>query len=293
MKKLLVTGASGFLGWNLCQHAKSSWQVFGTFNTHSIKTDGFTTIRIDLTNFAELMQLFRNIKPDAVIHLAAASQPNFCEQYPDISYKINVLVTENIASLCEQFKASFVFTSTDLVFDGKFAPYSEKDSVSPICIYGEHKIYAEEKILKCCPGAAICRMPLMFGDPSPYSKGSMLPILQSLENNKPVKLFTDEYRTILGEPSASSGLLHAINNFQGVIHLGGSERLSRYEFGVKLAKYCNLNQGLITGILQKEIIMAAPRPKDVSLNSSLAFSKGYTPFSTIEGFRHLKSLDKY
>jgi dTDP-4-dehydrorhamnose reductase len=88
MKKLLITGASGFLGWNIIQSAKSDWIIFGTFLTHPLDTSDCKLIKIDLTNFHYLKQLFNQIKPNAVIHTAAISDTNFCQKNRSVSYKI-------------------------------------------------------------------------------------------------------------------------------------------------------------------------------------------------------------
>jgi len=88
MKTLLVTGASGFLGWNICRIANSDWKVFGTFCSHSISISGAALVQIDLTKFNDVKKLFIDTKPSAVIHAAALSDPNVCQENPDISYRI-------------------------------------------------------------------------------------------------------------------------------------------------------------------------------------------------------------
>jgi len=140
MKKILITGASGFLGWNLCQQAQKKWQVYGTFWTNPVTIPQVNLIKIDLCDEQELKKLFDRVKPDAVIHTAAASQPNFCQTNPEESHRINVITSVNIAKLCAAAKIPCAFTSTDLVFDGTKPNYQETDPVSPICIYGEQKV---------------------------------------------------------------------------------------------------------------------------------------------------------
>ena len=151
MKKLLITGGSGFLGWNLCGVAKESWDIFGTVFSHNIDIPGCIKVPVNLTDSNDLKKIFEEIKPDAVIHTAAESQPNSCQTNPDESYRINVETSINIASLCADSNIPFVFTSTDLIFDGLNPPYSEENPVSPISIYGEQKVKAEIEILKLYP----------------------------------------------------------------------------------------------------------------------------------------------
>ena len=109
MRKLLVTGASGFLGWNLCQQAQSNWQVYGTYFSHEVKIPGVTLSKTDLKDYASLNELFNSIKPDAVIHTAAASKPNYCQTHREEAYAINVEAAVNIARLCGEHSSSLRF----------------------------------------------------------------------------------------------------------------------------------------------------------------------------------------
>jgi dTDP-4-dehydrorhamnose reductase len=140
MKKLLVTGASGFLGWHLCQLAKQQWDVYSTYFSHTIEIPGVTMLKVDLRDFQALKQLFQQVQPSAIIHTAAQSSPNYCQAYTAESYAINVTTSLNLAGLCADYNIPYVFTSTDLVFNGLNPPYRETDSVSPVNAYGEQKV---------------------------------------------------------------------------------------------------------------------------------------------------------
>lgn len=295
MKKLLVTGASGFLGWNLCHVAKHNWQVYGTYFTNYVTIDDVNLYKVNLTDYIALEQLFSTLQPDAVIHLAAASKPNFCQNNPQISYNINVTTSLYLAQLCAAADIPFVFTSTDLVFDGRRYSalkrrsllrlrqnsfYQENDPVSPICIYGKHKVIAEQKIQEIYPNAAICRMPLMFGIPAPVANSFIQGFIKTLKAEQELNLFVDEFRTPVSATTAAQGLLLALEKqVNGILHLGGQERISRYDFGLLLAKVLKLNQDLIVPGKQQDVIMAAPRSPDTSLDSSKAWQLGYQPLS--------------
>lgn len=282
MKKLLVTGASGFLGWNLCQVAQAEWEVYGTTFSHPLELPGATSIHVDLRNFPDLKQLFDELKPAAVIHAAAQSKPNFCQTHPEESYIANVTVSENIAGLCADANIPCAFTSTDLVFDGLNPPYQESDRVCPVNLYGEHKAIAEARMLEKYPRTAVCRLPLMFGLPSPTADSFIQGFIRVLSEGKSISLFTDEYRTSVSATTAARGLLLALEKLEGTIHLGGKERMSRYDFGRLMAEVFDLPVDNIQACLQRDVPMAAPRPVDVSLNSSKAFALGYQPSSLRE-----------
>lgn len=287
MNKLLITGASGFLGWHLCQLAQTQWQVYGLTHSKTITIPNINLFQTDLTDIKALKTLFQDLKPDAVIHTAAQSQPNFCQQYPDISYQINVIASLEIAKLCAEFNIPCVFTSTDLVFNGLNPPYTETDSVSPISYYGEQKVLAEQGMLERYPRTAICRMPLMFGDVPNHATSFIQPFIKTLKEGKVLNLFVDEFRTPVGGSSAAKGLLLALETTSGILHLGGKERISRYDFGLLMADILDLPKHLIQPGYQADIKMFAPRPPDVSLDSSKAFNLGYQPLSIREALSRL------
>ncbi|WP_414578493.1 SDR family oxidoreductase [Anabaena sp. CCY 9402-a] len=290
MKKLLITGASGFLGWHLCQIAKQNWQIYGTYYYHNIAISGINLIKLNLTDFAELKQAFREIQPDAVIHTAARSQPNFCQIHPQESHLINVTASSNIAGLCADYAIPCVFTSTDLVFDGLNAPYKETDAVCPVNIYGEQKVLAEIQMLERYPMTAVCRMPLMFGNATPTAKSFIQPFIEILNQRQELNLFIDEFRTPTSAKTAVQGLLLALEKVNGIIHLGGKERISRYDFGRLLVDVFQLPAIGLKGCRQQDVQMAAPRPADVSLDSSKAFILGYQPKSIKEELEELALL---
>jgi dTDP-4-dehydrorhamnose reductase len=282
MKRLLITGASGFLGWHICQLAKTEWEVYSTYFSHFLEIPGVNTVKVNLTDFQELKDIFNDINPTAVIHTAAHSQPNFCQNNPQESYTINVTASCNIAGLCADYAIPCAFTSTDLVFDGLNAPYKETDLVSPVSIYGEQKVEAEVGMLARYPNTAICRMPLMFGMGTPTAKSFIQPFLETLKAGKELNLFIDEFRTPASGTTAAKGLLLAVEKVQGLIHLGGKERISRYDFGKLLVEIFQIPDAKIKDCYQQDVKMAAPRPADVSLDSSKAFALGYQPLSVKE-----------
>ncbi|MBD6619907.1 NAD(P)-dependent oxidoreductase [Komarekiella sp. 'clone 1'] len=287
MKKLLITGASGFLGWHLCQLAKQEWEIYGTYFSHALEIPAIKMLKVNLTDFQELKCIFNEIEPAAVIHTAAQSQPNFCQTHPEESHAINVTASCNIAGLCADNSIPCAFTSTDLVFDGLNAPYRETDPVCPVNIYGEQKVKAEIGMLERYPLTAVCRMPLMYGIATPTAKSFIQPFIQTLKAEKELNLFIDEFRTPVSGTTAAKGLLLALEKVNGRIHLGGKERISRYDFGRLLVEVFKLPATGLKSCQQQDVKMAAPRPADVSLDSSKAFALGYPLLSVKEELEKL------
>ncbi len=287
MKKLIVTGASGFLGWNICQSVRKEWNVYGTVYSNSLEIKGAEVIKLNLTNYKELKKTFYEISPDAVIHTAAASDPGYCQLHQNETQGINVDAAVNIAGLCSDINIPFVFTSTDLVFDGLNAPYREDDPVGPVNIYAEQKAMAEEKILKVYPESAVCRMPLMFGMPSPFNKSFIQPMIKAMRDGGELTLFVDEVRTPVSANSATQGILLALEKMHGLIHLGGRERISRYDLGLLMEEIFGNHRAKLIPCNQQDIVMPAPRALDVSLDSSRALALGYNPLPLREEIERL------
>lgn len=285
---ILVTGASGFLGWHVCRIAAASRRVFGTYHDHPVQIDGVVCRRIDISDPGSLQSLFEQLQPDAVIHTAAVSQANVCQNQPGETWRINVGASAAIAGLCAERGIPCVFTSTDLLFDGNSAPYAEDDPPSPLSVYGEQKAAAEAAMRERYPQTAICRMPLMFGDTGGARRSFDMQMVRSLLAGRRVTLFYDEFRTPVDAESAARGLLRCVEEgVEGTIHLGGKERLSRYEMGVVAAKAFGADLSLIDRVSQTEVPMSAPRPADVSLDSARAFSMGYDPADVVTAYRRI------
>ena len=290
MKTILITGASGFLGWSLCRFARETYSVCGTYHQHPPHAPGIPYRKIDLNCLQDVKELFADVQPEAVIHAAAATQPNFCQSHPVESFAVNVTASGNLAGLASDRDIPFVFVSTDLVFDGKTPPYSEASPPNPVNRYGEQKAQAEEKVRLRYPDAVICRLPLLYGFPGNAGPNFSVEMIRSLQAGKKLRLFHDEFRTPADTDSAARGLLLALDLTEPVLHLGGPRSVSRYEMGEELRQILNAPPALIQSISQQEMPMSAPRPKDVSLDSRKAFGLGYRPLDIRDGFRQIADM---
>ncbi len=282
MKRLLITGASGFLGWNVCRLAAKQWKVFGVTFSHSVTIPEVSSFNVDLTNIKALKCLLQEVQPDAIIHTAAASKLNYCQTHRTESYKINVTVPTNIAGLCADRGIPLVFTSTDNVFDGLNPPYGEQAPVCPLNIYGEQKVLAEQEMTRCYPEVMICRMAPMFGNSYPGLPSSFQQLLKSMKAGQKVRVFADEYRSFLSVNSACLGLFVALNNTNGILHLAGNESVSRHDFVRLIAHIFQIGDAKLISCSSKDVPMIAPRPLDVSLDNSKARTLGVAPLSLQE-----------
>ncbi len=284
-KKLLVTGVSGLLGYQVYLAAQKDWEVFGTYLNHA--TDLNNLYRIDLTNENSLVELFNQIHPDAVIHCAAAANPNYCEDHIDEAFNINVRTNEILAALCRERGSRLLFTSTDLVFDGSNGPYAETNPLNPINIYGEQKVLAEERIRHFHPQATICRLALMFGL-HPSKDTTLTHLIHDLSNDISVTLFTDEIRSTISFTEAARALLIMLDHPGEIVHVGSAQGVSRYDFGLTVADVFGLNKELILPAKQADVQMPAKRPADLTFNTEKQNRLGFLPQSLLQQIEMLK-----
>lgn len=293
-KKILITGASGFLGYHLLRAARQKgFSVFGQYHQGVVNFSHSGNFKIDLRSYTETGNVIDEIEPDVVVHAAAIANANICQNDRALSYAVNVEASRNLAGICSDYQAQFVFISTDLVFDGRKGYYSEEDKVSPLMVYGEHKALAERQVTEIYPASLVVRCPLMFGDPEASAKNYLPDFIRSLKEGRPVNLFSDEYRSVCGAKSVAEGIIHVCEEESGLLHIAGRERVSRLEFGLVAAKAYGLDSSLIRPCLQSEAQLAAPRPPDVSLNISKAAALGYSPMDFREELQNIADGNYY
>jgi dTDP-4-dehydrorhamnose reductase len=275
--KILITGAAGMLGQTLCRAALGKWSVLGIWHRHPLRVPAVVPIQADLTDGDKFKALLADLNPKAVIHAAALAQPAACERNPQASAAINVKAAELLADLCAAKQIPFLFTSTDLVFDGLQAPYEQDRAVTPVCVYGRHKVQAERVVLDRHPRALVCRLPLMFGLTADSQPNFTLHMLSAMRQGRPVQLFCDEFRTPVDVRSAARGLLALLGKAQGILHLGGRTRVSRYALGVMMAARLGVAPTMLQPVGAQTMALDAARSPDCTLDSRRAYGQGYNP----------------
>ena len=130
----------------------------------------------------------------------------------------------------------------------------------------------------------------MFGNAPPHATSFLQPFVNALRERRELKLFTDEIRTPVSGTTAAAGLLLALRSTSGLIHLGGREEISRYDFGQLMVRVLDLPGDGLVPSRQEDVQMSAPRPPNVALDSSRAFQMGYDPASVEEQLATLKGL---
>lgn len=289
--KALLTGASGFVGFNLVRVLGEDFELYGTSFANSPPIRGYRFVKLDVTSPENVREVLESVEPEVVIHAAAKADVDFCERNREISYKTNVTGSENLAKEASLGGARLIYLSTDLVFDGEKGDYSEGDNPNPSSLYGSTKLEAEKRVLGISDRAVVVRLSLLYGNRGHSNIGFVCRLLESLNAGRPFKLFTDQYRTPLYLEDVAAALKRIVldMNFRGLYHLGGPERVSRWEFGQILAEVFGFSKKLLSPIKMEDLPEMIPRPRDCSLNSSKIYGRLKLEPKTIrEGLQRLK-----
>lgn len=222
-----ITGAGGLIGSHLVRVASEfapDWRV-----------RPFTRDDLDLTDASSLRRLFLAEHPALIVHCAALSRIADCESSPALAEAINVRATQQLAELAGS--AQLIFLSTDLVFDGAKGNYTETDPVNPLNTYAETKVRAETAVL-AYPCHTVVRVSLNAGRSPSGTKSFNEDMRRAWERGQTLSLFTDEFRNPLPAIVTARALWElALGRHTGLFHLGGAERLSRWEIGQLLSEH--------------------------------------------------------
>lgn len=289
--RILVTGASGFLGRALALRLARAHEVIGTCLSVSVRIPGCALRPLDLRDPASAAALVRELRPEAVVHLAALSNAEACARAPEDAVRVNVDGTEAVARACAGVGARLLFMSTDLVYDGERPPYREGDEPKPLNLYARTKLEGEARVRGLCPDAWVLRLALGYGWKTAGSRGFTDYVYGSLTEGRKVRLFTDQIRTptFLGDATAMIQALVERGGPGGTLHLAGPERASRLRFGEVLCEVFGFDPGLLEPVRMEDVPSPAPRPRDCSLDGSALWKlTGHTPLGLRRGFEELK-----
>lgn len=290
--RVLVTGASGSLGWVLSGALASRCKVTGTYLSHAQVPEGVKGLRLDLArDLAAIAAMVASASPDIIVHAAAITDPDRCERDVETAFKVNFEATHEIALAASRQGSRLVYVSTDLVFDGRRGNYSEADQPRPLSVYGTSKLRGEEGVLAACPGALVARSTLIYGFGSPSSKTFLARLLEVLGEGRRMQLFTDQRRNPVLVEDLAEAIVRAIeNDLVGLYHVGGSESASRYDFGRVVCRVFGYDDDLLVPVTMEDAVFPARRPQDATLSiTKLIQATGFTPAGLVDGLTRAKA----
>jgi len=276
--KILITGGSGFLGQYLNLELSKHHEILTLYFQDPRNCKEFSSLQVDIRYHEKLKHIFDSFKPEVVVHAASISTPQKADSLPAKTvFETNVTSTEYIAKLCSQQGSKLIYTSTDLVYAGYRDSYLKEDAkLIPISLYAETKLMGEEKIKSTFDNYIFLRTALMFGFGLNGSTCFFHQMYNKLKNNEKVKVFYDQYRSPLSVLEAARIINFLCeSDIKGeIINFGGGERLSRYEFAMKLCKLSRFNINLLEKTSMYDF-HNLPHVADVSMNVDKLLSYRY------------------
>lgn len=267
-KKILFFGGSGLLALNWANKIHKNWNIVLLKHKRNVSFQHAKIMRLEKISKSNIIEIINKVKPFVVVNCAAITEVEKCEKENDKAKLVNSILPEIIANVCKLMRIKFVQISTDHLFNGEKSFYQEDNPISPLNNYGITKAQAEISVLNENPEALLIRTNF-FGWGTSYRDSFSDWIIKSLRESKVIKLFSDVYFT----PIYIEELINIIHiliekNKQGIFNIVSKERISKFEFGIKIAKIFKYPLTLISPISIDEIDFLVTRPKDMSLSTA-------------------------
>lgn len=293
--RIFITGSNGFLAQKFCEliaDKQLPYEIFGVSKSVNrniyLKEDEF--VQLDLADFDILQQEITKFKPTHILHTAAITAVEACEEDKEHAYHINVALTAYLGEYSKEHNIHLTFISTDFVFDGTKGPYSEEDPTGAVNYYGESKILAEIAVLNSGATVAILRTILVYGAIPDRGRGNLVLWAKGqLEQNNTIKVVSDQWRMPTWVDDLAQACLLAMKiNAKGIFHISGDELMTVQEAVFRIADTLFLNRELILPITAKELGQESNRPRMTGFN--LVKSKTllkYEPTSFVESLTYI------
>ena len=266
-KKILITGGSGLLAVNWAISIREDFLVTLILHQKQISIAGIDTDAVSLSSIKECHEIIVKHKPDVVIHTAGLADIEKCEEDFALAKELNVELAKNVSKACKQNGVKLVHISTDHLFEGSKQFTTEDEVTNPLNIYAKTKLQAEEEVVENCKDAIIVRTNF-FGWGTTYRQSFSDLIISKLRNNESLELFSDVFFNPILIDELAKKTHHLIDiNASGIFNIVSDERISKYQFGVKLALLFNLDQSLIKPVSIDDKTNLVKRPKDMSLSN--------------------------
>lgn len=244
--KILITGASGLLGINLALEAGARHEVVAV-DRRKLAGTPFRILKADLLDAGAVDAALDEARPDWVVHCAALANLEDCEAYPGLAEQMNAGLPGMVAAACCDRGLPLIHISTDAVFDGtKETPYTEEDAPGPVSVYARTKLEGERRVLAAYPEAAVARV--NFYGWSPSGKRSLG---EFFYNNLSAGNFVSGFADVTFCPMFVGDLAGILlkmleKRLQGLYHAVGPQAMSKYQFGVEIARKFGLDPLHIT-----------------------------------------------
>lgn len=291
--KVLITGANGLVGQKLIPvfFKDENFKIVAVSRGKARFNSDFRQLKyydLDITDREQVFNIIHLEKPDIIVHAAAMTNVDYCESHQDDCWEVNVQSVVHMLQAAETYNSFFVQLSSDFVFAGNKRFLTEEDTPNPINFYGQSKFQAENFVLKSRVPHAILRTAVVYGKARKMSRSNIILWVKSnLENNKPIQVVDDQYRSpTLAEDLAEGCYLVAKQRSTGIYNIAGGEVLTPYQMSLKVAKHFKLDKSLISRTDASEFVQPAKRPLETGLVIDKAkYELGFQPHTFEQGIK--------
>ena len=276
MEKILITGGNGFLANRLEESLKDRYEIYS-----------FSRLDLDVTNEEKVLNIFKDIKPNYVIHTAAIADTGKCENNKEFSFNINVNGTINISKAAKNENCKVIFLSSEQVYNGneEVGPYSENIIPSPNTEYGRQKLQGEEEVFKYNKDSLVLRLTWLFGMPERNKKVNsniLFNTINALTRGEKITICSNEFRGMTYVYDIVDNFEKIMNLKGGIYNCGSENNMSSYEVACYIVKALNLNYDY------KEVILEdkekyKEKPRDLRISNEKLKSHGIDFSTTKEG----------
>ncbi len=283
----VITGSSGLLGANACEFFKTDEKVVEIRRERS-SSIGTIQLIADLAQRNSLTGLVEDSGANVVFHAAAISSIEACASDPEFAWKVNVDASVELARQAAKTGAKFVFISTDAVFDGRTdSPYTEGVLTSPVSVYGETKVAAEQAVLEANPNSIVARV--NFYGWSPTGRRSLVEFFsQKFMLGEPFSGFTDTKVSTL----YIGDLLKVISELvradaSGIFNVASSGAVSKYSLALEFAHEFGFDDRLVSPAESASVLQHI-RGKNMELDTrKVSAVVGYAMPTSVDGLARL------
>jgi dTDP-4-dehydrorhamnose reductase len=270
MKNVLITGSTGMLGSDFVRtfSKDTHYRVYGLSRQRSPLLPESRQILIDLSKSFEADQI--SIRPDVIIHTAALTDLNFCEKNPDMARQVHVEASRKLRHVLSE-NGTFVYISTDSVFDGTKGNYLETDVPNPLNKYALTKLQGEQAVQQVSHGRTSIIRTNIYGFHRPLKSSLAEWAYREWKEGRTISGFTDIAFNAVYTQQLVSIIKFLIDEDlrYPVLNVASNEAISKYDFLDKLRDRLKVDRHLLAPAESERFPSAIQRPKDTTLNPAL------------------------
>jgi dTDP-4-dehydrorhamnose reductase len=295
--KIMIFGGCGFVGGNIAMQANAQgYEPILVDTERKPQFSNYKWHKCDITNKLSVNRVILSERPKAVINVAAIANIDFAQNNQELAYKVNAEGAKNIAKACKEAGSAYVFFSSDAVFRGDDSIYAEDGIPDPVNYYGETKYQAEKAITDILPEAKIIRISLVLGFPLAGGNSFYLGLKSKLESGQDILCPMNEIRTPIDVTTLAKAVLElALNDYSGILHIGATSSISRFELTCRVAELMGYSRDIVIKMDKEAVAKRTPRHNNGILDVTKASAILKTEMPTIEdaiqnGYETLKNI---